>query len=307
MTRYLLLPVVVVALMVGGAAALAQEETAPAQEETAPVRLDPHGSAEACESCHVPGPTPGEPGVPLPSMQACSVCHPDAVEDMHAVGLRPDQSTVPPGWPLEDGLVSCATCHAEPACAPDRPRDPPYHRGGPYANPDAMCWQCHDDASFERTDPHHPDESRSASDGSCGGCHAGIPEEGASFADSKLRAEEKVCELCHEDTPHLGVESHVGKKVESMDESARSVLSLDPEGLVACWTCHEVHAEGHSGLKPKDRALPDALRTEVLQSDWTAEVPEESRWPGVEREHPPMLALPLEGGALCRACHGVGP
>ncbi len=272
-----------------------------------PEPVDPHEAADGCTHCHEAGPTATEPGPALPSIEACSVCHPSAEEDMHVVGLVPSQAPPPATWPLEDGAIACATCHAEPACDASRPQELPYLRDGPYPDPDQMCWACHDSAGFERSDPHHPEVLRAVDDATCAACHTSVPDEGAVFADAKLRAEDKVCATCHEGTLHQGMDSHLGKTVEALDDASRAVVTLAEGDTVACWSCHEVHTQGATRPSKAERPFADALRALALENEWQGQVPEGTRWAGEDREHSAMLALPLEDGALCKACHGVGP
>lgn len=229
---------------------------------------------------------------------------------MHAVGMAPEKTRQPAGWPFDGGVVVCATCHAEPSCDRARSNRAPWLRGGPYADQLEQCWVCHDTQDYERTDPHHPSTLRDPADGSCAACHTGQPEEGAAVADSSLRADpDQLCALCHDGPPHLGAESHMGAK--SKGPAPEHGLPLGPGGSVACWTCHEVHGDGLGQVAkpPPNRRLAEAIVERILGEEWAGLVPDGALWPATKNneEHPPLLALPVTDGRLCEACHGDGP
>ncbi len=271
---------------------------------------NPHGRAEACDACHLPG-EEAEGTLRGPVVETCRSCHPTA--DMHPVGMPSRDVPVPHDWPLEGGEVTCATCHAEPAH-----REVPaigelaayaaryWHRGGPYERVTTFCFRCHEESGFARTDPHHPvaDDPRPDRDPSCAACHTGLPEPGASPAEAKLRASpERACATCHQGDVHHGASAHVGQ---ALVAEVRAGLPEDlplHDGTVACWTCHDVHQGGEAGdLQSRLGVALQALH----RKEWA--VGEEVTWPGESRAgHPPLLALPLEGDALCSACHGAGP
>ena len=286
----------------------------PAEEGTAPQaseRLDPHGQPDGCPSCHLPGQYSEPVGAPLPSGEICVPCH--ETSDMHPSNVPVEQAQVPPDWPLEEDRLVCATCHAEPSCVEGRGTRAPYLRESPYEHGIEFCWRCHPAADYSRTDPHHPAKRRDPTDASCAFCHHGVPADGATAAKARLRAEPKaLCELCHAGAVHSGTATHLGVVMEGEQRAALSpALGVDAGGEIRCWTCHEVHG---------DRTL--AAPTEVADPTRGTQTPYTfSEMPGPERlwseEPPPWLLrppdpahpvlLPLEGGAICRACHGSGP
>lgn len=248
----------------------------------------PHDRPDACLVCH-DATASGGVGAPKPSIPTCTACHASEARDMHAVGALPTADvTVPKGWPLEDGRITCATCHAEPSCDAARSKAVPYHRGGPYATAQTFCFECHHQEDFGRSDPHHPAPGDL---GTCTACHVRPPKEGASPADSDLRVKPgEVCVFCHGADGHLGTATHLGKH-------ADTALPTD-DGAIACWTCHDVHtAPAAHPQRPRPGA--DVIRGLAGWGALERQAPE----PG----HPPMLARPLDDGALCAACHGEGP
>ena len=272
---------------------------------------DPHGDPKACTACHAPAAAGQQVGAALPVVATCRGCHPTA--DMHAVDVAPVTIKVAPGFPLsEDGLLTCATCHAEPAHGGDEVVPVPYHRGGPYADTLDLCFQCHDRGTYARHDPHHPVGPREEQDDSCAACHKGPPETRVEAARARLREDpEAACRTCHEGWVHVGASTHVGKTVpEAVARTLPEEIAL-LDGRIACWTCHEVHATHAEDRVPAkwrgERVLGRSLRQGAVESEW--DLPDvELDWPGsVDEEHPPLLALPVVDGSLCHACHGDGP
>ncbi len=264
----------------------------------------PHGAEDQCTACHAPAPRGEAAGAVLPVVSTCRSCHPTA--DMHPVDLRPRDVPVPDGFPLEDGRMVCSTCHLEPAhrhvpeMVEQTPEvESPWHRGGPYANTLAFCNTCHDPGELARENPHHGVNPPDPTDDACTACHTAAPDPGASVADAKLRlAPPAVCASCHGTVPHAGAAEHFGQQMpEGVDLPSAN-------GLIVCFTCHDVHGGGPSG--DVHSKLADSLTEVALATEWKG-VAEGMTLPGAERPRPAMLAAPLEDGKLCRLCHGEGP
>lgn len=255
--------------------------------------VSPHQKADGCPACHdvTQGPAPG---AVKPIEATCRGCHPDA--DMHPTLMKPKDVKVPDSFPLENGAVSCATCHAEPSCDASRPTVAPYLRGG---NPDRkadFCYRCHEPLSKTRKSPHEPAEV-AKTDGSCAACHNAIPKAGAAPQDAALRLKpELACTTCHPGTIHAGVSEHLGARLDhELTGSAAADLPLGRNLTVQCWTCHNVHKAGEPA--------PKALTGLAARIQGTERPPSTATDP----KHDPMLALPVDDGSLCRACHGDGP
>lgn len=247
-------------------------------------------------------------GAPLPTAESCGDCHEEA--DMHPTHVPVVIATVPDDFPLEDGLITCSTCHAEPACNGNRSRGAPWRRGGPYPHAMSFCWRCHPAEEYGRNDPHHPAERRADDDPTCAYCHTTLPESGAPIAEARLRTDSvKVCDTCHLGDVHYGTATHAGVAIEEADRASLDPkIELDEGSVVRCWSCHEVHGDGERPRpaatdddRPSTTALlpgPDAL--------WVDEAPP-ARIRPTDPAHPSLLVLPADDGQLCRACHGVGP
>lgn len=269
---------------------------------TAAGAKDPHGKADACGSCHL-AVTGG--GAVRPEAETCLACHPEG--DPHPSNQLPRKVHVPADWPLVDGRVTCATCHAEPACSADRDREAPFLRGGNVTRTVQFCDRCHNDGTLGRVDPHHPRREGDTDDPTCGACHSGTPAPGAAPEAARLRtAPAAACATCHEGEIHAGVAAHLGKVVPA---SVASSLPLAEGRTIACWTCHDVHGGTQAAGELRRRSAADAIRALALQPP-TATVsvaPAASPVSATGVLHPPLLALPASDGSLCRACHGVGP
>jgi len=268
--------------------------------------VNPHGDPNACGACHDPATDGSASGAVRPIVKNCRSCHPTA--DMHPVGVAPTAQVIPEGWPLENGLVVCSTCHGEPAHQDFTNNQPPYHRGGPYEVLSDLCYTCHDRGGYNRSDPHHPESSRSNGDPTCAACHSGPPDAGASPENARLRyASNRVCVTCHVSSVHLGAPMHLGA-VLAPDRAAKLPASMALlNGEIMCWTCHEVH---DSAKEPTghQRTVAQGLHARILASDWDNLEGEAVTWPGDgDPAHPRLLADSVTDGALCMHCHGRGP
>lgn len=254
-------------------------------EATQRLGVSPHNRPDACGTCHEDG-AGAAVGKPRPMAATCLSCHPDA--KMHPIGMAPRDVPVPKGWPLEDGKVTCATCHAEPSCDPRRGTVGPYFRDGNPERTRDFCYRCHQRVELARSNPHEGGEKA----GTCQACHFGAVPPGAAPAASKLRVGPKdACTTCHPSPVHAGVGEHVGKKVETpIAAAAAAQLPLAPDGTIACFTCHDVHAPGAETGATTDLAARIATAGGQTGMGGTA-----------------LLALPVRDDQLCSACHGRGP
>jgi hypothetical protein len=280
---------------------LAALSLASAQEPT-----NPHGDPQGCVACHVEAPE--GTGAVKPIVETCRGCHPTA--DMHPVGIKPVDVPVVESWPLEDGLLTCATCHAEPAHGGEDVLPPPYHRGGPYDSPLDLCYACHQRSNYTRDDPHHPDVARDPEDGSCSACHTTLPTTGASPEESNLRdGPADACSVCHDASLHAGATEHLGGLVDAARRAELpATVALQADGRVQCWSCHEVHGDSQPSTAKNRRPLAESLAA-TARAEWGEAVPADAHLPGATPDpaHPPLLSLPVDDSALCTACHGDGP
>lgn len=249
----------------------------------------PHSVPDACSACHEPG-TPAGPTKPI--VTNCLSCHP--TEDHHPVNVAPGEIKVAAGWPLENGKMTCATCHDEHP--DDQASTDRMLRGGHPATVKEFCYRCHESTVNTTRQSPHPTDGKPAADGSCSACHSGRPAAGATLAESRLRLEPtRVCVVCHEGEVHTGTKAHLGKQLERpIDPKVAAEFPLTADGTIACWTCHDVHNSAVNP-PPAPRRLADALAKAVRGGKVDAPLTTS------------LLALPVSDGSLCRACHGNGP
>lgn len=279
----------------------------PAGRATERIGKSPHAQPDGCPACHDAS-AGAAPGAVRPVIPTCLGCHPDA--DMHPVGMAPREVKVADGWPLENGKVTCATCHAEPSCDRSRGTVRPWFRGG---NPERkldFCYRCHTPTAMQRTNPHVPTEQGGSSEG-CSACHSGKPAEGATVAESRLRvAPEEACVTCHPGAVHAGVAEHLGAILGTpLTADDAKHMPLGEGGKIECWTCHDVHQTAVSAPVAKKgvAARIDAAMQAEAAKVVPAEPPKTEPAKTEPAARPSLLALPTSDGRLCTACHGKGP
>ncbi|GAB4263834.1 MAG: hypothetical protein Kow0054_27750 [Deferrisoma sp.] len=183
-----------------------------------PPPAPPH-DGEACEACH-----PGDPAAPV----ECGTCHgPDA--NLHPDGVPPSQP-VPPAFPLEDGRLTCRSCHRLHG-----PAGPHALRG--FDDPGVQslsdfCALCHG-GGLARTNPHRAD----AGENRCAFCHASV-RPGAVLAGVRLTARvdaNRLCDFCH-DVRAKDHPRNIDPVLDLPDELPRG-----PGGEITCATCHNPH------------------------------------------------------------------
>ncbi len=250
----------------------------------------PHGDPAGCAACHTTDPQGGR-GPARSSAETCVACHPTA--DMHPVGIAPSTVSVAAGFPLENGLLSCITCHVEPAHGGAAAVPAPYHRGGPYARTRDLCFKCHEEEGYQRANPHQP------ADRACAACHVAPPGPGVLPEQARLRADPKaVCAGCHEGPVHTGLSAHLQAAA-----PPGAGLALPVDGSIQCWTCHDVH--NHAARSdPPESPFVSGLHAAARGGSWARLPPAKAREAAAA---PPLLAQPESGAALCAACHGEGP
>lgn len=267
------------------------------REEQAP---NPHWDAGSCRVCHESA--NGTPG-PIPIGRAdglCLSCHDGkkAHEEAHPIGWAGQSETArtPAEWPLNNGLLSCLTCHEiRRQCSKEAERpevNPGMVRGFDSEYPLKSCTQCHRSENW-RVNPHGSERIAGSNTESCGFCHAQRPavdERGRRQGMAHLRqAGSAGCLTCHvmhaDPAPkgHLGaiadkemraaiVEAELRRGMEREGAVANSELLPLAEGAVACFTCHNPHspsmwaADTALGARAVEaRSAGIALRVDALE------------------------------------------
>jgi len=291
---------------------------------------NPHGGAD-CEACHDPELPPGSTHLVEGTPDAlCDSCHPG--DDLHEVGIPQVETRAQEGMLLVDDLVSCVSCHDEPACdgRPVDPDDPFFYRGGPVTDVSELCFRCHLEEDMVQFNPHVESflADGSINPDTCDYCHVDVPDPASarSIEDIQLRVGSiNTCRGCHLTTPHAGTHEHQVEPSEAILAQIRATrertgidMLLDPQGRIFCVTCHNPHPPGVLQSPPAYPGYGTLRDQPVIPQEFYEDVtvPETGRrneaLATAGSEAPPLIAdnaepdflrLPLQDGELCMACH----
>ncbi len=191
---------------------------------------------------------------------ACVDCHEQVRSLSHPVDVYPS-SSVPGHLPLENGRLSCLTCHDLGAG-----EGAALLRIDPGAAPAALCTQCHDAARGGRGEAHALATGRAhlASSSRRGG---------SSSPGTRFDGESERCMSCHDGTvasegavrtgppgPMNAMRLIGGQHPIGVTHRSRGIgdhlvpaIRLDPairlyDGRVGCGSCHSPYAEGEAML-----------------------------------------------------------
>ncbi|MBI5904592.1 MAG: hypothetical protein HZB86_03440 [Deltaproteobacteria bacterium] len=222
---------------------------------------NPHGSRQFCFACHPGKIREGEEirfAAGRDNNRLCNECHlrPGVRKAPHVIDLTSSEGTWRMdylGYPLNQGKLTCSTCHDEVSHGKPDSANPKFLRGGPYADPDRFCYRCHSEEKEVYDNPHRQVDAFGRVRGeSCRFCHKGIPDpDRRKPEDLELVGEDaSVCSNCHQIRPHPGAEHGVllkGEKLarkEEYEKRHQVRLPLAADGKIKCSTCHNPHAKG---------------------------------------------------------------
>ena len=188
---------------------------------------------------------------------------------VHPVSASPTSNVqIPAGYPLEDGKLTCLTCHNIYIQCQDNQTEKlllkgqDFLRGSPYENKLDICFKCHDKERYRRYNPHR----QLAADGKiiekqCLYCHTNVPDVNKSTQEEVklIGTYGALCMGCHFQAAkqplhvrHIRKPSaRVIKRMQQMQEELKIVLPLDSDGKITCVTCHNPHQQG---LIPSERS-----------------------------------------------------
>jgi hypothetical protein len=212
------------------------------------VQLMPHFRRGLCFACHA---NLEDYALRDEDVNAlCDRCHASGqIEpNIHPLRKVPASVTVPKGWPLTGGALTCLTCHEQGH--EDQQRRPKMLRGGPYASPREVCKRCHTMADLGASRLH-----REINEGkSCEMCHKTRPTPGVDTAQTVdfIADPDLLCLRCHDQAAGDGAVHHtgvIGRQIEP--GHLPSGLPLY-KGRVTCATCHNPHMLEPTGSRLRE-------------------------------------------------------
>ena len=269
------------ALVLGNVPCLASQSEPPAPiafvDPSVTAATNPHFSGKYCVECHLNVPKSID-NLQLRFVddffQTCR-CHGyEPGTYIHPVNIVPSpakQALIPADFPLQDGKISCATCHdIALQCREDdtaQKNNKTFLRGAPYANRTGLCIRCHKQGTYKAFDPHEQlDEEGRVIQEKCLYCHSEVPDvEHSTFGLRRTRRTlltktvkligdlEVLCNRCHFNQsrfhPINADHFRVPPKriLENMRRSEKKlgvILPLDYDGEITCPTCHNPHERG---------------------------------------------------------------
>ncbi len=227
--------------------------------------INPHWKKIFCLCCHAQEPERGNPHLKNKDFnRLCQRCHDNrfARADIHPVGIKPQNVKIPPYMPLQDGKLTCETCHnALLQCYLNEES----HKINPlFLRREGLprykfCFLCHEAKAYQRMNPHEHqiDKHGRIVKKRCLICHSSIPDvahtKGASEVHFSVKDPDECCRGCHPgyDKYHPAGYTHVGVRPSPkiMKAIKSSVKRLGVEvplynGRVICASCHNPHEQG---------------------------------------------------------------
>ncbi|MBU0962138.1 MAG: hypothetical protein KKH60_11430, partial [Proteobacteria bacterium] len=228
--------------------------------------IDPHWNDYHCLSCHERQPIKGDaPLLEKGNYNAlCNRCHGSAYAraDIHPVGIKPSQHVrIPSNMPLENGLLTCATCHnsfMQVGCTTNENKTAVnlLFLRGKQRSRTSFCFLCHFEETYKLLNPHEQvNEQGQIKEETCLFCHSTLP-------DIKILGPEKVsfvvqnpdayCIGCHHGftRKHPAGIDHLTRPSEKILATlGTSIQRIGVElplykGQIVCATCHNPHETG---------------------------------------------------------------
>lgn len=234
---------------------------------------DIHYTGKYCEACHEKTPKKGGEkflkfGGDFGQLCKCHGYTPGTY--IHPAGIAPSEekkAAIPKDFPLEDGKLSCITCHDIYLQCQINPQykvlNRRFLRGAPYVSRTTLCFRCHDEKKYTMLDPHNQlTETGAIIIDKCLYCHKEKPDEKtATFKEVHLIGNlEVLCFRCHfkQSQFHPINANHLVTPPPAILDNMKStenkfgiILPLNYEGKITCPTCHNPHERG---VIPRDRA-----------------------------------------------------
>jgi hypothetical protein len=237
------------------------EQGGPSKEVTIPTEF--HYTGKYCTECHSQTPKKGGErflkfGGDYNLLCRCHLKTPDSY--IHPTDIKPSdqkKTKIPADLPLEQGKITCLTCHDIYLQCQERTFDKNSLRGVPYRKATDFCFKCHDQKSYVQLDPHKQlNEKGEIVSETCLYCHTEILEEKKEpLEDPKLVGDlEVLCQRCHfhlarqmqssEFSHMIRPSAKTRATMKKMEKKLGILLPLDAEGKTTCATCHNPHEKG---------------------------------------------------------------
>ena len=245
-------------------------------DESVTENTDIHFNARYCQECHtiVPSRKTGEKFLRYGGdYQKLCRCHYPETGPMHThpVDILPTEDetlTVPKSFPLQEGKMTCISCHDIFVQCRDSESDrllmqgQMLLRGLPYDKRIDFCFRCHDKDRYQKYNPHKQiDPEGNVIKTRCLYCHAEAPDSSqTTWEDVQLIGGfTELCMGCHYQAAKQPLhERHLRRpsepilaRMKLLQIEFNIVLPLDRKGMITCSTCHNPHQKG---LIPDQRA-----------------------------------------------------
>ncbi|WP_456369648.1 hypothetical protein [Thermodesulfatator atlanticus] len=252
--------------------------------------VNPHWKELFCLCCHKSDPSPEK--APLKDNdfnKLCERCHDNkfARADIHPVGIKPKKVKVPHYMPLQNGELTCETCHNSLLQCFLSKHAQKYNRN--FLRREGLprykfCFLCHEAKAYQRLNPHvgQIDEKGNIVEEKCLLCHSSLPDvkhvKGISSVKFMRADPDECCKGCHPGYEkyhpagytHVGVKPK-GKLLKAIKESPDRIGIAMPlyNGKIICASCHNPHdprlsrywAPGSMLFSPHKLRLPSTLQT----------------------------------------------
>jgi len=242
--------------------------TAVSAGETQQQIVNPHWTGKYCAECHLEDNPQGKEAALRfngDSVKLCNRCHETefARPDVHPVGValaEGMEKTIPETFPLDNGKLSCLTCHdVIPQMKEDfvlKTTNRKFIRGAPYEALSTFCFYCHKQEEYQKTNPHKQlDEGGNIVKERCLFCHQSVPDplQVRDIRDVSFKTTlSQYCVNCHfqQKTAHparadhlVAIPDFLKAYVPERARAQHAELPLDGD-LIFCGTCHNPHEKG---------------------------------------------------------------
>jgi hypothetical protein len=218
-----------------------------------------HYTGQYCNECHEKSPVRGGDRYLRYGGDYGLLCRchtPSSGVYIHPFNITPTvekRKRMPPDFPLENGKLTCLTCHDIYRQCQKRLFERDSLRGAPYPRRMSFCYNCHVKKNYEPNDPHKQlNDNDEIIIGTCLICHKEKPDEKhATFKDVTFIGDiEMICRRCHHIAGnHSGNHDHMKnipsadglKRIKLVEAKFQTRLPLDENGKMTCITCHNPH------------------------------------------------------------------